>query len=29
MKLSKNYIIKNQTWVFIPARAGSRIIESI
>lgn len=27
MKLSKNYIIKNQTWVFIPARAGSKTIK--
>ena len=28
MKFSKNYIIKNQTWVFIPARAGSKKIKN-
>ena len=27
MKLPKNYIIKNQIWVFIPARAGSKTIK--
>ena len=27
MKLPKNHIIKNQTWVFIPARAGSKKIK--
>jgi CMP-N,N'-diacetyllegionaminic acid synthase len=28
MKFSKKYIIKNQTWVFIPARAGSKKIKN-
>ena len=28
MKLPKNYIIKNQIWVFIPARAGSKTIKN-
>ncbi len=27
MKIPKDYIIKNQTWVFIPARAGSKKIK--
>ena len=28
MKLIKNYIIKKQIWVFIPARAGSKTIKN-
>ena len=28
MRLPKNYIIKNEIWVFIPARAGSKTIKN-
>ena len=28
MKLQKNYILKNQIWVFIPARSGSKTIKN-